>query len=65
MAKITIDLKKQPQAKLPLVELGFIAKSQEEIEREEFYKKVNDPTNLTGDELFARVNKHIDELWAK
>ncbi len=65
VTKITIDLKKQPQAKQPLVDLGLIAKSKEEIEREEFYKKVNDPTNLTGDELFARVNKHIEDLWAK
>ncbi|TAF77713.1 MAG: hypothetical protein EAZ53_01785 [Bacteroidetes bacterium] len=40
-------------------------KTAEELEREEFYKKVNDPTNLTEEELFSRVNKHIEELWAK
>lgn len=66
VTKITIDLKKHPQAKKPLTELGLIAKSEEEIEREEFEREWNDPSNLTLDQLQESMLKHIDSLpWKK
>ena len=66
VTKITIDLKKHPEAKQPLVDLGLIAKTEEEIYREEFYKKVNNPTNLTLDEFYNSMMKHIEKLpWKK
>lgn len=66
ITKVTVDLKKHPEVKSNLVELGLLPKTAEELEREEFYKEFNDPANLTGDELFSRVFKHIDSLvWEK
>ncbi len=55
-----LDLKIVPQNTLP--EISLHQKTEEDLEREAFEKEWNDPTNLTGDELFARVNKHIDSL---
>ena len=65
ITKITIDLKKHPKAVQPLTELGLMGKTEEELYREEFYKKVKDPTNLTPDEALQHWQKTIDRLWDK
>ena len=62
VTKIKVDLKKHPEAQAALAQKGLIAKTQQQIEDEEFEKKWNDPTNLTLDELQYRLNKHIDSL---
>ncbi len=55
-----LDFKKND--KITFSETSLNQKTEEDLEREAFYKKINNPSNLTGDELFARVNKHIDSL---
>lgn len=66
VTKITVDLKKHPKVKEALIEIGYLTKTQQQIEDEEFEKKWNDPTNLTVDECFKRVHAHIDSLkWEK
>ena len=62
VTKITVDLKKHPKAKEALTQIGLIAKSNEDLEREAFYKEFNDPTNLTLDELQESMLKHLDTL---
>lgn len=64
LTSITIDLKKHPEAIPQLVQLGYISKSEEEIEREEFYKKFN--KGITPEELRKSAYDHIDSLkWEK
>ena len=60
--KITIDLIKHPEAKLPLTNLGYFSKSDKEIEKEEFYKEWNEPTNVSIEVAFGKLDKKID-LW--
>ncbi len=62
ITKITVDVKNHPQAKKALTQIGIMANSKEDLEREAFYKKINNPTNMTLDELQERLNKHIDSL---
>ncbi|TAF77715.1 MAG: hypothetical protein EAZ53_01795 [Bacteroidetes bacterium] len=40
-------------------------KTDEDIEREAFYKKVNDPSNLTLEESRQSTLKYARELWGK
>ncbi|TAF77930.1 MAG: hypothetical protein EAZ53_00930 [Bacteroidetes bacterium] len=66
LTHITIDLKKRPEAKESLTKLGYIPKSVEEIEKEEFEKEWNDPTNLTSEQMWTSMQHKIDSLkWEK
>lgn len=59
ITKVTVDLKKHPEVKSNLVELGLLPKTAEEIEKEEFYKEFNNPANDTLDECFDYVHAQI------
>ncbi len=62
ISKITVDVKNHPQAKQALTQIGIMANSKEDMEREAFYKKINNPTNMTLDEARKLSYQHIDSL---
>ena len=53
------------KSKKYLTEVGTILKSEQDAENQEFERKWNDPTNMTIEQGFARIQKTIDRLWSK
>ncbi|TAF74626.1 MAG: hypothetical protein EAZ53_08240 [Bacteroidetes bacterium] len=66
VTKITVDLKKHPKVKEALIEIGYLTKTQQQIEDEEFEKDWNNPTNLTVEQARQLSLEHINSLkWDK
>lgn len=66
LTHITIDLKKHPEALSQLTKLGYIPKSEDDIERQQFEKEWNDPTNMTSEQMWTSMQHKIDSLpWKK
>lgn len=63
LTKITVDLKKHPEAIKALSEIGLISKSTEDLEREAFYKKVNNPANWSPEAARQSSLNKVRELW--
>lgn len=63
VTKITVDLKKHPKVKESLTEMGLISKTTEDLEREAFDKKWNNPTNWTPEAARQNSLNKVRALW--
>lgn len=65
VTQITVDLKKHPQAKVALSQIGLLPKTADDLEREAFYKEFNDPTNMTIEQGKIHLLNTVKSLWNK